>query len=140
MRRLKSAILAIFQKGLGWPFPVSAALKNASQLEFEKFLLFWVPMNIQKDWKAKLESAYSLMLKYSKITVRAFSSDMCGKFIQIFIFISFFLGLDKKIKSLSKSVQKDPSKSEVYKSLFSSHHTAVNKPKGNWVTFDPRYN
>ena len=26
-------------------------------------------MNIQKDWKAKLESAYSFMLKYSKITV-----------------------------------------------------------------------
>lgn len=49
-------------------------------------------------------------------------------------------GLDKKSQSLSKSVQKDPSKSEVYKSLFSSHHTALNKPKGNWVTFDPRYN
>ena len=26
-------------------------------------------MNIQKDWKAKLESAYSYTLKYSKITV-----------------------------------------------------------------------
>ena len=26
-------------------------------------------MNIQKDWKAKLESAYSFMLKFSKITV-----------------------------------------------------------------------
>ena len=26
-------------------------------------------MNIQKDWKAKLESAYSFMLNYSKITV-----------------------------------------------------------------------
>ena len=26
-------------------------------------------MNIQKDWKAKLESAYSSMLKYTKITV-----------------------------------------------------------------------
>ena len=26
-------------------------------------------MNIQKDWKAKLESAYSFMLKYSKMTV-----------------------------------------------------------------------
>ena len=38
------------------------------------------------------------------------------------------------------SVQQDPTKSEVYKSLFSSHHTALNKPKGNWVTFDPRYN
>jgi len=46
---------------------------------------------------------------------------------------------EKKGK-FSKSVQQDPSKSEVYKSLFSSHHTAVNKPKGNWVTFDPRYN
>jgi len=30
--------------------------------------------------------------------------------------------------------------SEVYKSLFSSHKTALNQPKGNWVTFDPRYN
>ena len=26
-------------------------------------------MNIQKDWKAKLESAYSFMLRYSKKTV-----------------------------------------------------------------------
>jgi len=38
------------------------------------------------------------------------------------------------------SVQGDPTKSEVYKSLFSSHKSALNKPKGNWVTFDPRYN
>ena len=30
MHGLKSAILAIFQKGLGWPCTVSAALKNAS--------------------------------------------------------------------------------------------------------------
>ena len=28
MYGLKSVILAIFQKGLGWPCPVSAALKN----------------------------------------------------------------------------------------------------------------
>ena len=28
-------------------------------------------MNIWKDWKAELESAYSLMLEYSKITVCA---------------------------------------------------------------------
>ena len=38
-------------------------------IAFEKLFLFWVPMNIQKDRKAKLESAYSFMLKYSKITV-----------------------------------------------------------------------
>ena len=35
----------------------------------EKLFLPWVPMNILKDWKAKLESAYSFMLKCSKITV-----------------------------------------------------------------------
>jgi len=40
----------------------------------------------------------------------------------------------------SSALQKDPSKSEVYKSLFSSHKSAANKPKGNWVTYDPRYN
>jgi hypothetical protein len=40
----------------------------------------------------------------------------------------------------SKSVQDDPSKSEVYKKLFSSHKSALNQPKGHWVTFDPRYN
>ena len=28
-----------------------------------------MPMNIQKDWKANLESAYSFMFKYFKITV-----------------------------------------------------------------------
>lgn len=44
-----------------------------------------------------------------------------------------------KVKS-SKSVQNDPSRSEVYKKLFSSHKSAQNLPKGNWVTFDPRYN
>ena len=31
MQGLKSAILAIFQNGLGWLCPVSAALKNPSQ-------------------------------------------------------------------------------------------------------------
>lgn len=48
-----------------------------------------------------------------------------------------------KVKSsskLKKSVQDDPTASEVYKRLFSSHKSAINKPVGNWVTFDPRYN
>ena len=31
MQGLKSAILAIFKKGPGWPCPVSVALKNPSQ-------------------------------------------------------------------------------------------------------------
>jgi len=45
-----------------------------------------------------------------------------------------------KTKGSKSSVQEDPSKSEVYKRLFSSHKSAQNLPKGNWVTFDPRYN
>ena len=35
----------------------------------QKFLTGQVPMNMQKNRKAKLESAYSSMVKYSKITV-----------------------------------------------------------------------
>ena len=34
-----------------------------------KILLFWVRMNIYKDWQAKLESAYSFIQKYYEITV-----------------------------------------------------------------------
>lgn len=45
-----------------------------------------------------------------------------------------------KKKEKKQGVQNDPTKSEVYKSLFDTHKTAQNKPKGNWVTFDPRYN
>jgi len=45
-----------------------------------------------------------------------------------------------KSKTTAKNLQSDPNKSEVYKSLFNSHKSAVNKPKGHWVTFDPRYN
>jgi hypothetical protein len=44
MQGLKSAIWAIFQDGLGWLCPISAALKNPLQ-EFKKFFLFWMPIN-----------------------------------------------------------------------------------------------
>ena len=44
-------------------------LSQKSLTGIQKFFLFQVPMNIQKDWKAKLESAHSFMLKYSEITV-----------------------------------------------------------------------
>ena len=46
-------------------------------IAFEKFILFWVPMNIQKDWKAKLESAYSFMLKYSKAITLCANQIIC---------------------------------------------------------------
>ena len=44
-------------------------LSQKSLTGIQKFFLFQVPMNIQKDWKAKSESAYYFMLKYSKIAV-----------------------------------------------------------------------
>ena len=31
---------------------------------FQKFFSIWVPVNTQQDWRAKLESAYSLMVHY----------------------------------------------------------------------------
>jgi hypothetical protein len=39
MQGLKSAILAIFQNGLGWLCPVSSALKNPSQVFENSFVL-----------------------------------------------------------------------------------------------------
>merc|ERR1712136_433423 len=49
--------------------------------------------------------------------------------------------LNNQVKDKSKStVQNDSTKSEVYKSLFSSHKSAQNKKTGHWITFDPRYN
>jgi hypothetical protein len=47
---------------------------------------------------------------------------------------------EAKAAKVAKTIQDDPTKSEVYKRLFSTHQTALNQPKGNWVTFDPRYN
>ena len=60
MHGLKSAILAIFPKGLGWPCPVQCGPQKCI-IAFEKLFLFWVPMN--------LESVDSFLLKYSKIPV-----------------------------------------------------------------------
>jgi len=42
-------------------------------------------------------------------------------------------------KAKKTSVQDDPSKSEIYKSLFTSHKDAANQPKAHWVTMNPGY-
>lgn len=38
------------------------------------------------------------------------------------------------------SVNKDPAASEAYKSLFTTHVSAKNRPKAHWVTYNPSYN
>ncbi|XP_047111965.1 replication termination factor 2 isoform X2 [Schistocerca piceifrons] len=45
----------------------------------------------------------------------------------------------KKTKS-SYSVAQDPKASEVYKSLFTSHHKANEQVKAHWITYNPFYN
>ncbi|XP_067002928.1 replication termination factor 2 [Anabrus simplex] len=47
--------------------------------------------------------------------------------------------LFKKVKN-SYSVAKDPSASEVYKSLFTSHQKAHQQTKAHWITYNPFYN
>jgi hypothetical protein len=48
--------------------------------------------------------------------------------------------IDNHPDNTKNSVQSDNTKSEVFKSLFSSHKSAENKTTGPWITFDPRYN
>ena len=48
--------------------------------------------------------------------------------------------LAKTVADSKKSSVQDGNGSEVFKRLFTTHETAQNLPKGNWVTFDPRYN
>lgn len=38
------------------------------------------------------------------------------------------------------SIAKDPNASENFKSLFTTHKSAKNQTKNNWVTFNPMYN
>lgn len=39
-----------------------------------------------------------------------------------------------------KSVQEDPSKSKVFKSLFTSSSEGKQQPRAHWVTYNPFYN
>ena len=66
MHGLKSAILAVFQKGLGWLCPVSAALKNPSQ-QFKNSFYFGCRIIPRKT--VKLERARFSKVQSGKITV-----------------------------------------------------------------------
>lgn len=45
---------------------------------------------------------------------------------------------DEKTKKV-KTIQDDPTVSDVYKSLFNTHEKAQNQQKAHWVTFNPQY-
>ena len=46
---------------------------------------------------------------------------------------------EKKEKKSTSSIATDPNRSEAFKSLFTTHESAKNKPKSNWVTYNPLY-
>ena len=72
MHGLKSAIFAIFQKGLGWPCPVSLALKNNHSIGKKNiFMCRWISRMIGRQ-----KSAYSFMLKYSEIKCECLPSSL----------------------------------------------------------------
>jgi hypothetical protein len=48
-------------------------------------------------------------------------------------------GCSKDHKHKPKTIQDDPSASEVFKSLFNTHKTAKQQPKAHWVTYNPQY-
>ena len=58
-QKLKSAILAIFQRGLGWPFPFSYGPQNKKMMiKFDKFFLILIDMKIYGYLKAESEMVY----------------------------------------------------------------------------------
>ena len=86
--------------------------------------------------RAKAEKKASKAEKRKDVIVK---EEEPAKKVKKIAFSSQSVTKPKEVKT-TKSIQEDKSKSEVYKSLFSSHSSAQNRPKGNWVTFDPRYN
>lgn len=46
----------------------------------------------------------------------------------------------KKLKDGNFSVAEDKSKSEVYKSLFTTHKSEQDQSRAHWVTYNPFYN
>ena len=72
LKYFESATKRLYPKNVSGSVQVLKQRIKVDKLDFFKnasFFLFWVVMNIQKDWNAKLEIAYTFMLKYSKITV-----------------------------------------------------------------------
>ena len=67
MQGLKSAILAIFQNGLGWLCHVSAALKNPSQ-EIKNYFCFGCRLSLER-LKGKTRRAHFSKVQSGKITV-----------------------------------------------------------------------
>ena len=65
---IKKCHFGNFSEWAGMAVPCQVSPQE-SLTGIKKMFLSWLPMSGQKDWKAKLESAYSFMLRYSKITV-----------------------------------------------------------------------
>ena len=54
LRKSQFSTLTNLNPGIGDP---------GTHTRFQKFFSIWVPMHTKQDWKAKLESAYSFIVK-----------------------------------------------------------------------------
>lgn len=81
------------------------------------------------------------LIKHEKSSSKAASTstkDLLGKTIKRSAASEALL--DPEIKKLKEDSSKDVNKSDVYKSLFTSHKTAQTQDRAHWVTYNPFYN
>ena len=113
-----------------------ALLVQASKLHHSIWkILFVLGANEYQDWKAKLESAYSFILKYSKMTVWMMNlNNVLHKFVDFFLpntaQIQFFTKLDWKIKKLTLCAA-----ATVGTSSAAPRHLPVNKSNSAYFFF-----
>jgi len=82
-----------------------------------------------KDVKGKVFNMFAEQKRIER------ESEMRAKKDMNFVKRSTDLSEIKKMKNVQ-----DSNASDTFKKLFTSHPEAQNRPVGNWVTFDPRYN
>ena len=92
--------------------------------------------------KAKNEKSKKRKLNEDEAPIKASSSSNGQKSKATkssVVKTSATLLLPEKAKS-DYSIANDPNASENFKSLFTTHKSAKNQTKNNWVTFNPLYN
>jgi len=126
--------------GFKVPAPVSneePVPKKAKLEEYQSKINEPVKEGKRKEKKSHLENVCEKKVfnMFAEQARKEKESDMRAKKDMNFVKRSVDLSEIKSKKPIQESGH-----SEVYKKLFTTHKDALNQPKGNWVTFDPRYN
>lgn len=87
---------------------------------------------------AKTDTGESAKKTSSKVLNGGASTSGCGSSKRQEVGTATKMILPEKARQ-AYSIAKDPNSSEALKSLFTTHHTAVNQPKAHWVTHNPLF-